>query len=257
MILGLDLSGEVVAIGDKVTRFKVGDLVYADSGTLPGGAYAEYAAVAEAAAAPKPTHMSHAEAAAVPVAGLTALQALRDLGHLQPGQHVLINGAAGGVGSFAIQIAKALGAEVTAVGSTKNFELLKALGANHLIDYSQQDFTQGAAQYDIVFDAVSKRSFGECKKVLKPKGIYIRTLPSPDVIVQGILTSLLPGQKAKLIFVQAKGSDLAYLKDLVEQGKLRSLIDRTYSLSEIAAAHAQSETERSAGKLVITCEEVE
>lgn len=156
-ILGFDVAGEVVAIGSGVTRFKPGDAVYGST-SFPGGGYAEFAAVPENLVVLKPTNLSYEEAAAVPLAALTALQALRDQGNIQTGQTVLINGAAGGVGSFAVQIAKALGTVVTGVSSTKNLDLVKSLLADRVIDYTQQDFTQDTAQYDIIFDAVGKRS---------------------------------------------------------------------------------------------------
>jgi len=161
MILGFDVSAEVVEVGQSVTQFKPGDLIYARLDQLPGGAYAEYAAVAAKVAALKPENLTHEEAAAVPLAALTALQALRDEGGLQPGHKVLINGSSGGVGTFAVQIAKAMAAEVTAVCSPKNIELAKTLGADHTLDYTQQDFTQDVARYDIIFDAVGNRSFAQ------------------------------------------------------------------------------------------------
>lgn len=251
LILGFDVSGEVVEVGAAVTQFKTGDLIYAHQDSVPGGAYAEYAAVSEKAACLKPNNMTHEQAAAVPLAALTALQALRDNGQIQRGHKVLINGASGGVGSFAVQIAKAMDAEVTAVCSTKNAELVKSLGADRIIDYKQQDFTKDTAKYDIVFDAVGKQSFSECQNILQPNGVYVSTLPNPDNVVQGVLTFFLPGKKAKLILVQSSGKDLAYLKELIEADKLRSLIERTYPLSEVAAAHSDSENGRVVGKLVI------
>ncbi|ARV60636.1 zinc-binding alcohol dehydrogenase [Nostocales cyanobacterium HT-58-2] len=252
MMLGFDLSGEVVEVGSQVTRFQPGDQIYASLSPPAGGAYAEFAAVPEKNAALKPTNMTYEEAASVPIAALTALQALRDQGNIQPGQTVLVNGASGGVGTFAVQIAKALGAQVTAVCSTKNIELVKSLGADHVIDYTQQDFTQDTAQYNIIFDAVAKQSFSGSKKALKPKGIYITTLPTPETLVQSFLTALIPGQKAKIILETPKSQDLVYLKDFIESGKIRSVIDRTYPLQELAAAHEYSETGRAAGKIVIT-----
>jgi NADPH:quinone reductase-like Zn-dependent oxidoreductase len=251
LILGFDVSGEVVAVGDRVTHFKVGDLIYANTG-LPGGAYAEFIALSEKVAALKPTQMSHEQAAAVPGSALTALQALRNLGHIQQGQTVLVNGASGGVGSFAVQLAKALNTTVTAVCSTKNMEWVKALGADRVMDYIHQDFTQDSVQYDIIFDAVGKRSFSTCRNVLKPSGIYITTLPNPDTILWAMLTTLLPGQKAKIVLQTPSGNDLAYLRGFLETGKLLPYIDRTYPLSDIVAAHSYSETEHAAGKIVIT-----
>lgn len=250
MILGMDVSGEVVEVGSQLTQFKIGDDIYACL-NVPGGAYAEYVAVAEKLAAPKPINISYEEAAAVPLAAMTALQALRDQGKIQAGNSVLINGASGGVGSFAVQIAKALGAEVTGVCSTKNFDLVKSLGADRIIDYQQQDFTQDKTQYDIVFDAVAKSTFDKCKKILKPNGVYVTTLPSFEVGVQGFLTSFLPGQKAKLILIQSNSQDLMFLTDLIVTGKLRSVVDCTYLLPDIAAAHAYSESERAVGKIAI------
>ncbi|MBW4500116.1 MAG: NAD(P)-dependent alcohol dehydrogenase [Scytonema hyalinum WJT4-NPBG1] len=251
MILGFDLSGDVVEVGSQVTRFKPGDAIYGNVGLL-GGAYAELAAVPEKSVALKPTNMTYEEAASVPVAALTALQALQDLAHIEVGQTVLINGASGGVGTFAVQIAKALGAEITAVCSTKNSDLVKSLGADRVIDYTQQDFTQDTAQYDIILDAVAKQSFSSCKQVLKPNGIYVNTLPTPETIVQSVLTAFIPGKKAKFILETARSQDLLYLKELIEAGKIRSVIDRTFPLQELAAAHAYSESERAVGKIAIT-----
>jgi NADPH:quinone reductase-like Zn-dependent oxidoreductase len=250
IILGLDLSGEVLEVGSQVTRFKPGDAIYG-SVSVPGGAYAEFAAVSENFAAFKPNNMSYEEAASLPVAALTALQSLRNLGNIQSGQSVLINGAAGGVGTFALQLAKVFGAEVTGVCSTKNLELVKSLGADRTIDYTQQDFTKHTDQYDIILDAVAKRSFASCKPVLKPNGVYITTLPSAEIVVQGVLTTILPGKKAKLIFESPNTKDLTYLKELIEAGKMRAVIDRTYPLQELAAAHAYSESERTVGKIAI------
>ncbi len=249
-ILGFDVAGEVVEVGSQVTRFKPGDAIYGST-SFPGGGYAEFAAIPENLAVLKPTNLSYEEAAAVPLAALTALQALRDQGNIQTGQAVLINGAAGGVGIFAVQIAKALGAVVTGVSSTKNLDLVKSLGADRVIDYTQQDFAEDTAQYDIIFDAVGKRSLSQTKRVLKPNGIYITTLPSPEVLLESVLTAFLPGQKAKLLFEQPNTKDLLFLKELIEAGKIRVVIDRTYPLQELAAAHNYSETGRAVGKIAI------
>jgi len=250
-ILGFDLSGEVVEVGSAVTLFKPGDLIYGCLSVAFGGAYAEYAAVPEKVAALKPANMTFEEAASLPVAAGTSLQALRDLGNIQPLQKVLVNGASGGVGIFAVQLAKIFGAEVTAVCSSKNFDLVKSLGADRLIDYKQQNFTQDAARYDIIFDAVAKESFSSCKEVLKPNGIYITTLPTPDAFVQGALTALIPGKKAKFIVLNSNTEDFTYLKDLIEAGKMRTVIDRTFPLNELAAAHTYSENGRTVGKIAI------
>ncbi len=252
LTLGFDVSGEVVEIGAQVTQFKQGDLVYARMDQLTGGAYAEYAAVAEKVTALKPTNMTHAEAAAVPLAGMTALQALRDEGEFKPGQKVLINGASGGVGTYAIQIAKMLGAStVTAVCSGKNIELVKSLGADLVIDYTQQDFTKSSAKYDIVFDAVGNRSLSECESVLQPKGIYITTQPYPGNYLKSVLSLLWPGQKYKVILLRSSAADLKYITAQIEAGKIRSVIDKTYPLEQIADAHAYAEAEHTVGKNVI------
>ncbi|KYC38813.1 zinc-binding alcohol dehydrogenase [Scytonema hofmannii PCC 7110] len=250
IILGFDLSGDVVEVGSQVKQFKPGDAIYANVG-VKGGAYAEFTAVPETSAALKPTNMTYEEAASVPVAGLTALQSLRDLGNIQPGHAVLVNGASGGVGTYAVQIAKALGAEVTAICSTKNVDLVKSLGADRIVDYTQQDFTEETLQYDIILDAVAKQSFSSCQKVLKPNGTYVTTLPSFESVVKNILTVILPGKKARNVLAVPRTQDLAYLKELSEVGKLRTIIDRTYPLQEIVAAHTYSESERAVGKIAI------
>ncbi|MEH2076917.1 MAG: NAD(P)-dependent alcohol dehydrogenase [Nostoc sp.] len=249
-ILGFDVAGEVVEVGSQVRRFKPGDAIYGST-SFPGGGYAEFAAVSENVVALKPANLNYEEAATVPLAALTALQALRDQGNIQTGQTVLINGAAGGVGIFAVQIAKALGTVVTGVSSTKNLDLVKSLGADRVIDYTQQDFAEDTAQYDIIFDAVGKRSLSETKKVLKPNGVYITTVPSPQVFLESVLTALLPGQKAKFLFEKPNAKDLLFLKELIEGGKIRAVIDRTYPLQELAAAHDYSETGRAVGKIAI------
>lgn len=250
LILGFDVSGEVLEVGDRVSKFKRGDEIYVRLDGLPGGAYAEYAAVSEKIAAAKPTNISHEEAASVPLAGMTALQALRDEGNLKPGQKVLINGASGGVGIFGVQIAKILGAEVTAVCGSSNVELVKSLGADFAIDYKQQDFTKDTTKYDIVFDVVGNSSLSACKNVLQPNGIYVTTQPYPGNYLQSFLSGLTPGQKYKVILLKSNSSDLAYLKQQIEAG-MRTIIDRTYPLSEIAAAHTYSEVGHAIGKIVI------
>jgi 2-desacetyl-2-hydroxyethyl bacteriochlorophyllide A dehydrogenase len=251
LVLGLDVSGEVVAVGESVTRFQTGDKVYAYLDSLPGGAYAEYVALSERVACLKPDNMSDEQAAAVPLAATTALQALRNQGQILPGQKVSINGASGGVGSFAVQIAKAFKAEVTAICSTPNVELVQSLGADRIIDYTAQDFTKDTSVYDIIFDAVGKQSFSDCQNILQPNGIYVTTLPTPNSLMQSFLTFLVTGKKAKFMVAQSSGQDLAFLKELIEAGKIRSVIERTYPLEELAAAHAHSERGHVVGKLAI------
>jgi 2-desacetyl-2-hydroxyethyl bacteriochlorophyllide A dehydrogenase len=250
-IVGSDISGVVVEVGREVTKFQPGDEVYTFLNPLTGGACAEYAVVSESAAAIKPRNITHAEAAGVPIAGLTALQALRDLGDIQAGKKVLINGASGGVGIFAVQVAKAMNAEVTGVCSAKNRNFVKSLGADFVLDYAEIDFTKQPQKYDIILDAVGTRTFGECENVLQAQGVYISTLPSFDNLAPMFLSSFMPGKKAKLIVANPHPSDLGVLRELIESGKVEPIVDRTYSLEEVAAAHTYSETGRAVGKIAI------
>lgn len=251
-IPGLDIAGDVVRVGNAVSRFKTGDAVYGMLSAFSGGGCAEYAAVPERNAAIKPRNLTFEEAVAVPVAAMTALQALRDQGKIKIGNRVLINGASGGVGSFAVQIAKSFGAEVTAVTSRKNMDFVKGLGADRVIDYTAEDFTKTDPGYSIIFDAVAKRSFTECKPLLSPKGVYISTLPSLDTILRIIIGSIMGGKRARLVNLRARGSDLELLTEWVETGKVRPMIDKIFPLSKTAEAHAYSETGRAHGKIVIS-----
>lgn len=251
-IVGSDFAGDVVEVGQRVTDYKAGDRVYGSVNPLQGGACAEYVAVPAGAIAPRPDALSPEDAAAIPIAGVTALMALRDKAQVRSGQHVLINGASGGVGTFAVQIAKSMGATVTGLCSKQNFELVQALGAEHLIDYTQQDFTTLGTPYDVIFDAAGKRTFSECRKVLTSAGHYITTLPNPDVVFWSTVTALLPGQKCHIVLAQVATADLGAFNDLVNQGKLRVVIDRTYPLAETSAAHRYSETGHAAGKIILT-----
>ncbi len=251
MTLGFDIAGEIAAVGSQVTRFNVGDSVYAYSDQFPGGAYAEYAVVSEHVTAPKPNNQSYPEAASVPLAATTALQALRDSGMLKAGQRVLINGASGGVGIFAVQIAKVLGADVTAVCGTQNIGLVESLGCDRVIDYKQSNFTQEATTYDLILDAVGSKAFSDCKQVLKPSGIYVTTQPTPGNFFQGLISGVLPGQTAKVIVARANTGDLLYLKEQIESGKVRAVVDRTYPLSEVSEAHRYSEEGHAVGKIAI------
>ncbi|MEB3884115.1 NAD(P)-dependent alcohol dehydrogenase [Lyngbya sp. CCY1209] len=251
-IPGSDLSGVVVEVGADVTQFQPGDEVYTFLNPLSGGAYAEYAAVPASTTAHKPGTITHEEAAAVPLAGLTALQALLDLGQMRSGQRVLINGASGGVGSFAVQIARAMETEVTGVCSTANLDVVRSWGADVVLDYTQVDFTQQGTQYDIIFDAVGKQTFYNCEKVLQPDGIYVSTLPSLDNVGASVQSLFLPGKKAKLILAQPGRRDLEAMRDWIEAGKVRSHVHRSYSLSDVARAHGESETGHVVGKIVMT-----
>ncbi|MEG4010113.1 NAD(P)-dependent alcohol dehydrogenase [Microcoleus sp. Pol11C1] len=253
-IVGSDISGVVVEVGREVTKFQPGDEVYTFLSPISGGACAEYAVVAESDAAIKPKNITHAEAAAVPIAGLTALQSLRDLGQIQAGNKVLINGASGGVGTFSVQVAKAMNAEVTGVCSAKNRELVKSLGADSVLDYEEIDFTQQTDKYDIILDAVGTKTFAECEKVLQPEGIYISTLPSFENLAPMLTSWFISGKKAKFILANANPSDLGALRELIESDKVEPIVDRTYSLAEVAAAHAYSETGRAIGKIAIVIE---
>jgi NADPH:quinone reductase-like Zn-dependent oxidoreductase len=253
--LGADLAGVVEAVGRNVTQFRPGDEVFGAA----KGAYAEYTCARGDKIAPKPANASFEQAAAVPVAGLTALQALRDKGHLQPGQSVLVNGAAGGVGTFAVQIAKAFGAEVTAVCSTKNLDFVRALGAAHVIDYTQEDFTQSGRRFDVILDCIGNHSLTACRRVLSRRGIYV-IVGGPDrgwlspfpFILKLLLLSRFVSQKLRLVMTSLKPADLTVLKELIEAGKVTPVIDRSYPLHETAEAIRHVETKHARGKVVIT-----
>lgn len=250
-VLGFDLAGEVTDTGRGVTSFKPGDRVFGMTG-IKGGGNAEFVSLAETNAALMPSNISFTEAASIGVAAMTALQALRDLGGLSPGKRVLINGASGGVGTFAVQIAKALGARVTGVCSTGNLELVSSLGADHTVDYTNDDFTRGGEKYDIIFDAVAKRSFRECRGALKPGGVYVTTVPRAADVPCILLSGLSWGKKARFIGVKPKRDDLDYLAGLIEDGRVRPVIDREFTLRETALAHSYAEEGHSKGKNVIT-----
>lgn len=250
-IPGMDIAGEVVRVGKAVSRFKTGDAVYGTLSAFSGGGCAEYAAVPERNAAIKPRNLTFEEAAAVPVAAMTALQAMRDHGRIKRGDRVLINGASGGVGSFAVQIAKSFGAEVTAVTSRKNMDFVKGLGADRVIDYTTEDFTKSDSSFDIILDPVANRSFTECKPRLSPKGVYISTLPSLDTILRIVIGSIVGGKRARLVNLRARASDLELLTEWIEAGKIHPMIDRTFPLSKTAEAHALSETGHARGKIMI------
>ena len=207
-ILGSDIAGMVEAVGPDVTQFQVGDAVFGDISAHGWGGFAEYVAVPESALAQKPTNLSFAQAAAVPLTAVTALQALRDKGNIQPGQQVLINGASGGVGTFAVQIAKALGGEVTAVVSTKKINMAQAIGADHVINYTQEDFTQNGKRYDLIFDTVGNHSVTAYKRVLKPKGNFVTSAFLPALIIQQPWISFTEGKKMSNLMAKPNQEDL-------------------------------------------------
>ena len=252
-ILGTELAGEVEAIGKAVTMFKKGDQVFGIGSDL-FGAYAEYTCRPEKGALViKPANLSYEEAATLPFGAGTALYFLRDMAKIKHGQKVLVNGASGGVGVYAVQLAKYYGAEVTGVCSTANMELVKSLGANKIIDYTKQDFTQNGETYDIIVDTVvGKTSFSRCKNSLKPKGLYLAIAGGLREMGQMLWTSITGGKK--VIFGSAVESkkDLVFIKELVEAGKLKPVIDRRYPLEQAAEAHRYVETGHKKGSVVIT-----
>jgi len=253
--LGVDVAGRVEAVGSNVTRLAPGDEVFG----VCRGAFAEYACGPEKLLVVKPAEVTFEQAAAAPVAGFTALQALRYKGPLQPGQEVLINGAAGGVGTSAVQIAKSFGAAVTGVCSTRNLDLVRSIGADRAVDYTAEDFTRGAARYDAIVDCVGNHSLAACRRVLKPTGKYVQ-VGGPDTPWVGPLPRLFTtlawspfvSQTLAVMLARGKREDLLALSDLMATGKVTPVIDRRYSLSEAAQAIRYLETGHARGKVVIT-----
>ncbi|MCG8350857.1 MAG: NAD(P)-dependent alcohol dehydrogenase [Chloroflexales bacterium] len=255
IMLGADMAGRVEAVGSKVTQFQPGDEVFGDVST---GGFAEYVCAREKELALKPANLSFEQAAAVPVAALTALQGLRDKGQIQPGQKVLINGASGGVGTFAVQIAKELGAEVTGVCSTRNLDMVRSIGADHVIDYTQADFTRNGRRYDLIFDAVGNRSAADYMRALSPNGICVvagfTTMSRMifQVVLLGSLASKTGNKKIGSMLATVNKQDLDCLKELLEAGKVVPVIDRCYPLHETAEAIRYLEAGHARGKVVIT-----
>ncbi|UCG02777.1 MAG: NAD(P)-dependent alcohol dehydrogenase, partial [Candidatus Heimdallarchaeota archaeon] len=246
-ILGYDFAGKVDEIGKEVSEFHPGDEVF---GTNKGaGGFAEYLCTTQDLLLIKPPNVSFEDAATIPAVGVTALQGLQKHGKLQSGQNVLINGASGGVGTFAVQIAKSLGATVTGVCSTTNLDMVRSIGADKVIDYTQEDFTLKEQKYDLIFDAVAKKSFSDCKPVLKSNGRYITTAFSLGLVLKGKLGR---SDKKMISYVaNPTKSDLIFLKDLLEAGKLKPVIDRRYTLEQVPDAIRYLEEDHVKGKLII------
>ena len=254
-ILGLDIAGRVEAVGRNVKQFQPGDEVFGESGF---GAFAEYVSVTENVLALKPANVSFEEAAAVPVAAITALQGIRDNGQIQPGQKVLINGASGGVGTFAVQIAKSFGAEVTGVCSTRNLDMVRSIGADQVIDYTQEDFTQKGQRYDLIIAANGYHSISDYKRALSPEGIYVCTGGSMSQIFQAMLLgpwmSMTGSKKMRGSATNSNKKDLVFMKELLEAGKVVPVIDRRYPLSEVPEALRYIGEGHARGKVIITVE---
>lgn len=255
-ILGFDVAGRIEAVGENVTAFQVGDAVFADTSGCGGGGFAEYVCVPEGVVAFKPARLSFEEAAAVPMAAVTALQGLRDKGKIQAGQQVLINGASGGVGTFAVQLAKAFGAEVTAVCSTRNIEMVRALGADHVIDYTRENFTRNGQRYDLIIAVNGYHPLRDYRRALKPKGIYVVTGGKMAQIFQGMLlgavVSLFGSKKMGNLMAAPSITDLVFLSDWLESGKIVPVVDRCYPLSETADAMRYMGAKHAKGKVVIS-----
>jgi NADPH:quinone reductase-like Zn-dependent oxidoreductase len=255
--LGSDIAGRVEAVGRQVKQFQPGDEVFGSAG-LGGGGCAEYVCAVEAKLALKPANISFEEAAAVPIAAITALQGLRDKGRIQPGHKVLVDGASGGVGTFAVQIAKSFGAEVTAVCSTRNVDTARSIGADHVIDYTREDFTQSGQQHDLIMAANAYHSIFDYRRALSQDGIYVMAggggVQSLQALLLGPLLSLMGRKKMCGFLARLNKKDLVFLKDLLEAGKVVPVIDRRYPLSDVAEALRYLEEGHAQGKVVITVE---
>ncbi|MBI3914011.1 MAG: NAD(P)-dependent alcohol dehydrogenase [Chloroflexi bacterium] len=256
-MLGADIAGRVEAVGKNVTRFKSGDEVFGRK--APNG-FAEYACASENALALKPANITFEQAAAVPVAALTALQSLRDAGQIQSGQKVLINGASGGVGTFTVQIAKSFGARVTGVCRTQNLDLVRALGADRVIDYTREDFTRNGQCYDLIIDNVGNHSISDYVRALSPKGIcVIIGFTSLFLLLQHLvlrrLISKIGSKKINMMLAHITNKDLVVLKELMEAGKVVPVIDRCYPLGEVSEAYRHLQTRHAQGKIVVTLEQ--
>ena len=255
-ILGSDVAGRVEAVGKDVTQFKVGDEVFGELSGIGFGGFAEYVCAPETLLVQKPANLNFVQAAAVPMPAVTALQALQGKGHVQAGQRVLIQGASGGVGTFAVQIAKALGAKVTAVTSTKKQELLRSLGADYVIDYTKEDFTKGSQRYDLILGVNGYRSIADYRRALTPQGTYVMVGGAGGQMFQamllGPLVSRKGGQTVVNMLARPNQNDLSFVKELIEAGKVTPALDRTYPLAETADAVRYVGEGHAAGKVVVT-----
>jgi NADPH:quinone reductase-like Zn-dependent oxidoreductase len=255
-VLGLDVAGTVVEVGSKVTRFQPGDEVFG----VARGSFAEYAAAREDKLGPKPTHLSFEQAAVVPVSGSTALQGLRDSGRIQAGQKVLIVGASGGVGTYAVQLAKTFGAEVTGVCSTGKVDLVRSIGADHVIDYTQEDFADGTRRYDLIVDIGGRRRLSLLRRALTPKGTLVllggeeggKLTGGMNRQIRALALSLFVGQRLTMFIAKQNRADLEALSQFIEAGQLTPFIDKTYPLAEVPEAMRRLETGQVRGKIAIT-----
>ena len=255
-VRGTDVAGEVEAVGTSVTRFRPGDAVFG----WCNGAFAEYASVSDDALEPMPANLTFEQAAAAPLAGFVALQALRDKGKVRAGQKILVNGASGGIGTFAVQLAKSFGADVTGVCSTRNVDLVRSIGADHVIDYTREDFTQTGQRYDLILDNVGNHSLSDLRRALTPAGTLVpnsggfdnRWLASLGRVVSALVVSPFVSQTLRPFVMSPKHADLVVLKDLMEAGKVTPVIDRTYPLSEVSQALGYVGGGHARGKVVIT-----
>jgi len=248
--MGTEFSGIVEAVGESVKNIQPGQRVFAGL-SHKGGAYADFAKAPEENVVTLADNTDFIEGATFAVAGITTLQALQDHGKIEPGMHVLINGASGGTGTYAVQIAKILGAKVTAVCSGKNTDLVKSIGADEVIDYTKKDFTENKSIYDIIVDCVGSKSFRKAKKALKKKGVYANINPSPKLMLAQIFTSVFGGKKARLVMLKNQREDVQWIRDQVALGKIKVIIDKTFPMSEVRKAHEYSETGRAKGKIVL------
>ncbi|MBR9920491.1 MAG: NAD(P)-dependent alcohol dehydrogenase [Bacteroidetes bacterium] len=251
-ILGADIVGLVERCGSEVTQFQKGDEVFGDLSVSGFGGFAEYVATDENRLAKKPSNLSYSETAALPMAAVTALQGLRDKGKIQQGQDVLINGASGGVGGFALQIAKAFGAKVTAVCSTNKADLARKLGADTVIDYTRSDFTKGSTQYDLIFDIVGNHSLWAIESALKKGGRYVSCAFSAKALISGPLISLLKGKTMTSLLAGTTQADLQFIARLAEEEKLKPIVQKTFTLDDVPEALRLIGKGRASGKLIIT-----